>query len=195
MLCKLTLKNSKDTVLVDEKVNEWLLENPYLQKIKFLPNLREHSLNYAFFQKHWKQPDKSYKVETIYIHKLIAEEFIEKPKTDERLFVLFKNGKTKDCRLENLAWVNRSRLVRNTKNINSRTGFRGVTKDGKKYRAIIYNNNLKIGLGRFETAEEAAYAYNLKAKELFGDDIRSMNKISKEKIAEIEKKRAEENNK
>jgi len=115
MIYKLNLKNSKETVLVDEKVWEFLNSDPELLRIKFLENLREHSLGYAFYQKHWPQPDKSYKVQTIYIHKLIAETFIEKPVSEDRMFVLFKNGKTKDCRLENLGWVSRSRLVRNTK--------------------------------------------------------------------------------
>jgi hypothetical protein len=185
MIYKLNLKNSKETVLVDEKVWEFLNSDPELLRIKFLENLREHSLGYAFYQKHWPQPDKSYKVQTIYIHKLIAETFIEKPVSEDRMFVLFKNGKTKDCRLENLGWVSRSRLVRNTKNINSKTGYRGVTKDGKRFRAIIYNNNYKIALGRFATPEEAALAYNEKAKELFGDDVRSLNKIPKEKLDAI----------
>ncbi len=186
---KVKLKNSKESVLVDEHVQEFLNTDPYLLKIKFLENLREHSLGYAFFQKHWPLQDKSYRVETIYLHKMIAEKFIPQPESVDRLFVLFKNGKTKDCRLENLGWVTRSRLVRNTKNVNSKTGFRGVTKDGKRFRAIIYHNNLKIALGRFETAEEAAHAYNLKAQELYGEDVRSLNKVTQEKIDEILKNR------
>jgi len=40
-------------------------------------------------------------------------------------------------------------------------------------------------LGRFATPEEAALAYNEKAKELFGDDVRSLNKIPKEKLDAI----------
>ena len=60
MLYKLSLKNSKNTALVDDQVYNFLVSNNYLLKINFIENLREHSNGYAFFQKNWKQKDGSF---------------------------------------------------------------------------------------------------------------------------------------
>jgi len=66
MLIKIKLKNVDNSVLVDAKIYEYLESNPYLSQIDFIKNLREHSLGYAFFQKHWRQASGKYKIETIY---------------------------------------------------------------------------------------------------------------------------------
>lgn len=187
MLVKIKLKNTGKTILVNDKVYEYLTGNPYLAQIEFVKNLREHSLGYSFFQKHWKQASGKYKVETIYLHRLIAEKFIPQEESDEPLYVQFKNGDNKDCRLENLAWVNRSKLVRNTKYVQGKTQFRGVSKVDKKYRAVLYNKNERIFLGRFDTPEEAAYIYNREAEKIFGK-TRSLNKLSKKITAKFDEK-------
>ncbi len=187
MLVKVELKNSKKSVLVDDKVYEYLVNNAYLAQIDFIKNLREHSLGYAFFQKHWRQASGKYKVETIYLHRLIAEKFIVQPESDEPLYVQFKNGNNKDCCMKNLEWVNRSKLVRNTKYVQGKTNFRGVSKVDSKFRAVIYNKNKRISLGKYDTPEEAAYIYNKKAEELFGE-TRSLNRIPKKIKEELDKK-------
>ena len=51
-----------------------------------------------------------------------------------------------------------------------------VYKEGDRYRSTIYNRNERIDLGFFETAEEAALAYNTKSEEIFGR-TRSLNKV------------------
>lgn len=189
MLVKIKLKNTGNTILVNDNVYEYVTGNAYLAQIEFVKNLREHSLGYAFFQKHWKQASGSYKVETIYLHRLIAEKFISQMESNEPLYVQFKNGNNKDCRLENLAWVNRSKLVRNTKYVQGKTQYRGVSKVDKKFRAVIYHKNERIFLGRFDTAEEAAYIYNKEAEKIFGK-TRSLNKLPKDLTEEFDKKYA-----
>lgn len=180
MLYKLTLKNSRKTALVDDEVYTYLSSDNYLIKIKFLENLREHSNGYAFFQKNWKQKDGSYKSETIYLQKLIAEKFITKPQKT-RMWVRFRNGNNLDCRIDNLEWSTLSNVVRNTSKTENKFGYRGVVKNSKKYQAIIYLNRKAINLGSFDTPEEAAEAYNKKSIELFGV-TKSLNKIRKKKF-------------
>jgi hypothetical protein len=168
MLVKLTLKNSNEVALVDDHVYEFLSENPYLKKIGFLPNLRRHSRGYAFFQKNWPLEGGVYKNETIYLHKLIAEKFIPKHESNERLLVNLINSNPLDCRLANLEWAIRAKVVRNTSKTENQFGYRGVVKSGKKFRAIIFHNKVRHDLGLFKTPEEAAAAYNAKSIEFFG---------------------------
>lgn len=50
----------------------------------------------------------------------------------------------------------------------SATGFKGVTFNGKGFKAEIYKEGKRIYVGQFETAIEAAVAWDKKALELFG---------------------------
>jgi len=176
MLYKLALKNSKKTVLIDEKSYQFLMTNEYLKQIDFVANLRIHSHGYAFFQKNWPMKNGMYKNETIYLHKLLAEKFIEKPVSDKRMMVRFLNSTPLDCRLKNLEWSTLSNVVRNTTKIKNSTGYRGVVKHANKYQAIIYVERKPVFIGSFETAKEAALAYNEKSIELFGE-TKSLNKV------------------
>lgn len=67
-------------------------------------------------------------------------------------------------RSQNLA--NRKALAANT------TGFKGVSKCGRKYTACISVNGRNRGLGVFETAEEAHEAYRSAAIKTYGDFAR-----------------------
>jgi len=49
-------------------------------------------------------------------------------------------------------------------------GYTGVYQENNRYRAVISVNRKSIHIGMFDTAEEAALAYNKKSKELYGDD-------------------------
>lgn len=167
-MAKLKLKNSEAEVLLDDNVFEFIQNDEYLTKIKFIENLRRHSSGYAFFQKNWRMESNYYRCETIYLHKIIAEKFVNKPDLGRRLFVRFNNGNTLDCRVENLEWTTLSNVVRNTDKTVNRLGYRGVVKDRKKFRAVIYQDRKPVNLGTFDTAEEAAEAYARKSKELFG---------------------------
>lgn len=169
MLYKIKLKNSEDEVLLDDKVYEFLTTDPYLIKIDFINNLRKHSSGCAVFQRTWKESFRSYKNETIYLHKLIAEKFLSSSKTKDKRLVGALNGNKLDCRLENLAY--RTRAVASRMRItNSREGYTGVYRENKRFRAVISVNKKTIHLGMYDTAEEAALAYNKKSLELFGED-------------------------
>jgi hypothetical protein len=106
----------------------------------------------------------------------MAEHFLGEPESEEHRYVMFKNGNKLDCRLENLCWATRSEITRNTKKHHSKSGFRGVYKEGDRYRATLYNRSERIDIGFFSTPEEAAMAYNQKSMEIFGR-TRSLNKV------------------
>jgi hypothetical protein len=86
-----------------------------------------------------------------------------------------KNGDKLDCRLENISWRSRSIASRQRKT-SSKTGFTGVYKEHNRYRAVISINGKSVHLGMFDTAEEAAAAYNKRSKEAYGDEGK-INKV------------------
>ena len=176
MIVKVPLKNADDNALLDDVVYDYIINHPYLTKVDFLKNLRRHSRGYAFFQKNWKQSDGSYKNETIYLQKIVAEKFIEKPDLENRYWVRFVNGNPLDCRVHNLRWSTLSTVVRNTSKTENQFGYRGIIQIGDKFQAIIYKDGKGINLGSFDTPDEAALAYNKKSIELFGI-TKSLNKI------------------
>ncbi len=182
MLFRVKLKNSKKNVLLDHMVYEYLFNNTYYKKIKLLENLREHSSGCAVFQKSWKQANGKYKVETIYLHKIIAEKYVERPEDENVKYVGATNGNKLDCRTKNLEWRTKAQAARK-KNTVTKTGYRGVVQQGKRFRAMIAVNRKSIHIGTFDTAEEAAKAYNKKSKELFGDagKINKIKKVNKDK--------------
>lgn len=179
MIYKILLKNVDKNILLDEKVKKHIEADVYLSSLEFLTNLREHSSGYAFFQKAWKQLDGSYKTETIYLHKYIAEHFLPKvgEENNKKQIVRAINGNKLDCRLRNLEWCNKGKAIRKGKTY-SELKYRGVRKDGSRYRATIYINRKPIHIGMYETAEEAALAYNNKSKELLGNEGK-LNSITK----------------
>lgn len=168
MLYKIRLKNSAEFVLIDDFVYEWLTTDPYYKEIDLLNNLRKHSTGCAVFQKTWRTATGSYKTETIYLHKLIAEKFLSHLKTKEEKLVGAKNNNKLDCRIDNLVYRSRSIASRKRKTT-SKTGYTGVYKEHNRYRAVISVDGRSIHLGMFDTPEEAALAYNAKSLELFGE--------------------------
>ena len=169
LLYKVKLKNSDDSVLVDAQVYEYLTTDSYLVKVDFINNLRKHSSGCAVFQKTWKKADGQYKTETIYLHKLIAERFLSDHKTETSNLVGTKNGNKLDCRLNNIQYRSRSVASRKRKT-SSKAGYTGVYQENNRYRAVISINRKSVHIGMFDTAEEAALAYNKKSKELYGDE-------------------------
>lgn len=61
------------------------------------------------------------------------------------------------------------------------SGYKGVQKDYNRWVARITKDGKQITIGRFDTSEEAALAYNEKAKELFGE-FAYLNNINTEVI-------------
>ncbi|MEZ4920581.1 MAG: hypothetical protein R2792_15880 [Saprospiraceae bacterium] len=175
MIYKVKLKNSDKTVMLDDHVYDWLTSDEYLTKIDFINNLRRHSSGCAVFQKTWKRADGSYKTETIYLHRLIAEKYLIDQKVGNKKLVGAVNGDKLDCRLENILYRSRSTASRQRKT-SSKTGYTGVYKEHNRYRAVISIKGKSVHLGMFDTPEEAAQAYNKVSKELYGDEGK-VNKI------------------
>lgn len=167
MLYKIKLKNSDDYVLVDDSVYEWLSNDPYFKQISLIDNFRKHSCGCAVFQKTWSTASNTYKTETIYLHKLIAERYLAHQKTGKNTLVGTQNGNKLDCRLANLEYRSRAKAGRQRKPT-SKTGYTGVYQEHRRYRAIISVEGKSIHLGMYDTAEEAALAYNAKSREIFG---------------------------
>ena len=170
MIYKVKLKNSDETVMLDDHVYEWLISDDYLKRIDFINNLRRHSSGCAVFQKTWKRADGSYKTETIYLHRLLAEKFLLDQKQGSKKLVGAKNGDKLDCRLENLHYRSRSPTASRQRKTSSKTGYTGVYKEHNRYRAVISIKGKSVHLGMFDTAEEAALAYNKVSKELYGEE-------------------------
>jgi hypothetical protein len=156
VLYKIKLKNADDTIVLDANVYEWLTSDPYLAKVDFINNLRKHSSGCAVFQK--------FLIET-------------KTKTDN--LVGAKNGNKLDCRLENIVYRSRAVASRKRKT-SSKTGYTGVYQENQRYRAVISQNGKSMHIGMFDTAEEAALAYNRKSKEIYGDTGK-LNVIKRQK--------------
>jgi hypothetical protein len=51
----------------------------------------------------------------------------------------------------------------------SKAGYTGVYQENNRFRAVISINRKSVHIGMFDTAEEAALAYNKKSKELYGE--------------------------
>lgn len=175
MIYKVKLKNSEESVFLDNQAYEWLTTDPYLVEIGLIHNLRMHSSGCAVFQKTWRKADGTFKTETHYLHKIIAEKFLLDQKDKVRRLVGAKNGDKLDCRVENLAYRSRSVASRQRKT-SSGTGYTGVYREHKRYRAVISIAGKAKHIGMYDTAEEAAAAYNKVSKELFGDEGK-INKV------------------
>lgn len=169
MIYKIKLKNSDSTVRVDDQVYEWLTTDPYLLEVDFINNLRKHSSGCAVFQKTWRKADGTYKTETLYLHKIIAEKFLADQKTDEKKLVGSKSGDKLDCRLSNLVYRSRAAASRQRKS-SSNTGYTGVYKEHNRYRAVISVHGKIEHIGMFESPEEAAAAYNKRSREVYGEE-------------------------
>ena len=84
------------------------------------------------------------------------------------------NGDGLDNRKSNLRLCDYSQNQQNRQSIANKLGFKGVTlhpkkKDANKYSSKIRKSGKCYSLGYYETPQEAALAYNEKAKELFGE--------------------------
>ncbi|MFZ4632781.1 MAG: Pathogenesis-related transcriptional factor and ERF protein [Saprospiraceae bacterium] len=177
MIYKIKLKNYDAHVLLDDHVYEWLSTDPYFAEVSLLDNLRLHSSGCAVFQKTWKKagPEGGYKTETIYLHKLIAEKFLSDQRDESKKLVGAVNGDKLDCRLENLLYRSRSVASRQRKT-SSHTGYTGVYQEHNRYRSVISVEGKLIHIGMFDTAEEAAAAYNKLSKEIYGEEGK-VNKV------------------
>jgi hypothetical protein len=172
---KIKLKNAAEPVLLDSQSYEWLSSDEWCVKIDFINSLRKHSSGCAVFQKTWKKTDETFKTETIYLHKFLAEKFLASTKTADKKLVGAINGDKLDCRIENLAYRTRAVASRQRKS-SSKTGYTGVYQEHNRYRAVISVHGKSHHLGMYDTAEEAAVVYNKVSRENYGDEGK-VNKI------------------
>jgi hypothetical protein len=75
------------------------------------------------------------------------------------------NGIRNDNRIENLRCATNSQNGANKKSC-AVIGFKGVTLNGKRWRARVHYNKKQFNLGTFDTPEEAHEAYCKKATEV-----------------------------
>ena len=171
MTKQIKLKNADKYAVLDGQVHAELSADPHLKEVNFFENLRLHSSGCVFFQKTYKKrpPEKGYRTETIYLHKLIAERYLSDTRVGKATLVGTHNGDKLDCRLENLVYRSRSVASRKRKS-SSKLGYTGVYRENNRYRAVISMNRRSIHIGMFATPEEAALAYNKKSRELYGDE-------------------------
>ncbi len=163
------LKNSDEKVIIDEKVHKYLTTDPKMKKLDIINRLRRHSSGCAVFQKTKPTKDGSFKIETYYLHKLVAEKFKKSDRSKVKNLVGTVNGNKLDCRIDNVEWRSRSTASRKRKSSSS-AGYTGVYKENHRYRAVISKDRRSMHIGMFATAEEAAMAYNKISRELYGDE-------------------------
>lgn len=88
-----------------------------------------------------------------------------------------KNGDHLDNRRANLRLASKSQNAANVGKLSTNgSGYKGVSKKGKKFRAFAHKQGKTLYLGTFDTAKEAACEYNREAKKLFGR-FAKINKI------------------
>ena len=144
------LSNTKDICIID------------IDDIHILENITWYGKsgkwdNYARGMKNGKE---------IKMHRLIMNV------TDPNIQIDHINGNTLDNRKINLRQsTNATNHMNQSVRSDNKSGFKGVGRQGNKWSARIGKNGC-IHLGSFDTPEEAAMAYDAKAKELFGDFAR-----------------------
>lgn len=116
--------------------------------------------------------DITYKQKHYYAHRL-AWAFMTGnwPKAD----IDHINGKGDDNRWENLREATRSQNMMNAqKQLFGKNPYKGVSWSNitKKWHAYIWVNGNRRHLGYYSSSEEAKMAYNIAARELFGDFAR-----------------------
>lgn len=114
---------------------------------------------------------------TRFIHTVVAKTFLPNP---DNLPIPDHIDRDKlNNAVENLRWVGYSTNGHNRNKIqNASTKYYGVIyypqfKREKKYKAQIMKDGTSYYLGYFSTGEEAARAYDAKARELYGEHART----------------------
>ena len=158
------LTQGKET-LVDDEDYEMLMEH------KWFANKDDKSGK--FYVKRKSPIDSNGKQKTICMHRVITN--APKGKQIDHI-----NGNPLDNRKENLrTCTNQQNQMNRGRTKNNKSGYKGVyyskksksmiNEHSKPWRAEIQHNKKIIYLGYYKTKEEAALAYNKKAKELNGE--------------------------
>lgn len=98
----------------------------------------------------------------LYLHRMVAD---AKPGA----IIDHKNGDKLDARRENLRVATKSQNAANVGRLSTnKSGLKGVSKKGSRFRSFVHKDGRTIYLGSFQTKEEAACKYDREAKKLFG---------------------------
>lgn len=115
---------------------------------------------------HWSMDKDGYAVHS----KTRLHDFVRGKKTPKGSVVDHKDHNRLDDRDENLRTASKSENNRNaSRRKDNHSGFKGVGKHGKNYRARILVGSKRVVLGAFPTREAAAEAYNRAAKKSYGN--------------------------
>lgn len=163
---------------VDPKVFRKILSDHYLTKHQFNQRwtINDKGLVYSIKSVRdvrRKDGRRKQKFITVFLHRWIARKFSDFPfhEHPDGYNVYFKDGDPKNCRLSNLKVTKRSEKHRvSRKNKGSLSRYRGVTyrADREQYQAYAYDGKRRYHLGLFDTEEEAAIHYNLRAQSIEG---------------------------
>jgi hypothetical protein len=144
-------------VLVDDEDYEWLKQWKW----------RRQKGHKTFYAKRHIQGNKNAQI-------LMHREILKKKlggELGQRLVTDHRNGNGLDNRRENLRLVTRSINHQNTPPYcNNTSGFKGITRNRKKWMSRIVVNGYVIHIGTFESPRMAALAYNITAHKHFGND-------------------------
>jgi hypothetical protein len=155
----MTIKISGYDVLIDDDMAEEIL------KYNWTVQSRRHGIYFAA-----KMAGLDGKKRAVFLHRYIMGE--PKGKVVDHKF-----GNHFDNRRENLRICGNQENSRNTKISKANTsGFKGVTRRGNKWESSIKIEGRYKYLGRFNSPEEAAAAYNDSASKLFGEFYRDVTR-------------------
>ena len=120
----------------------------------------------------WRKTHYGYAIRSrdkVLLHRLLLS-------TPKGAVVDHKNGDKLDNRLSNIRNCSQGQNAQNQSvKSNSRQKYKGIYQKANRYVARIKHNYKSIYIGIFETAEEAARAYDKKAVELRGEFARLNN--------------------
>lgn len=106
--------------------------------------------------------------DSVYLHNLILEEMLGRP-LEPGEYCDHRDGNGLNNSDENLRLATRVQNCRNKRRAaNNTSGFKGVTRYYKGWRARIWCEGREIYLGSFSTAEQAALAYDQAAINQYG---------------------------
>lgn len=102
-----------------------------------------------------------------FVHRLVCEAF-HGPSPSIGHYVDHANRCPRDNRADNLRWATPSQNVGNSRDRKRKNPYRGVAKKGEKWRAFGCSQSRTFFIGTFDTAEDAARAYDDHARSHFG---------------------------
>jgi len=111
-----------------------------------------------------------------FIHRLVAQAFIENP--DEKPVIDHINGDKLNNDVKNIRWATISENSQNSKVRKDNTSnIKGVEKKGNKWRSRITIDGIRITLGYYDTIEEAKEVRVKRANEVFGVFVNDCEKL------------------